>query len=242
MKKLQNQMILAAVCLILGILIALQFKTVQTNYLKGAAPGQKAKELREELTALKEEKQRLLQEIEILDENIKDIETKGSKEDFEIESIRRQIESYDMILGNRDLIGGGIIITVKEPILDPELEFGISYLATDFELLLNLINKLYQSGAEAVSVNEQRMLSDTSIHLLDQRLYIDSVPIAPPFVIKAIGNSQRLESQLEVKYGTLWNMRERYGLEVSVEKVSEVYIPSSKEIKDYQYTKPADNQ
>lgn len=56
------------------------------------------------------------------------------------------------------------------------------------DLLLSLVNKMKDAGAEAISINGQRIITTTEISLAGNNVNINTVPTAPPYVIKAIGN------------------------------------------------------
>ena len=84
--------------------------------------------------------------------------------------------------------GQGLVITLddsnlpRQPGEDPNL-----FLIHD-EDLLKVINELFAAGAEDVSVNEQRNITNTEIRCVGPTIIINSVKLAPPFVIQAIGN------------------------------------------------------
>ena len=68
-----------------------------------------------------------------------------------------------------------------------------------------LINKLNSAQANAISINNQRIVYDSYLHLKDDKLYLNDIAINEPFIIKAIGDSETLavctsESNME-SYG-----------------------------------------
>jgi len=105
-------------------------------------------------------------------------------------------------------------------------------------MLIELVNKLKFSGAEAVSINGQRILATTDICHVGDNVEIDSVPIAPPYIIRAIGDPSDLEYILNIKYGILERIRKHYSFKVDVKKYDVLTIHRyTKEIK-YRYAKP----
>jgi uncharacterized protein YlxW (UPF0749 family) len=102
----------------------------------------------------------------------------------------------------------------------------------NYELLLSLINKLNAAEANAISINGERIVSNSYFHLKNDKLYINEVNINEPFVICAIGNPDTLASALQIKYGIVWEMEKYYDAVVEIEKKDEVKINAhSKETK-----------
>jgi len=110
----------------------------------------------------------------------------------------------------------------------------------NYELLLSVINKLNAAQADAISINEQRIVTNTAIELANDKLLINHTPISPPFVVKSIGNADTLESALKLKYGVIWEIENYYNAKVDIEKKENIKIPRySKEI-TYKYAKPVE--
>ena len=241
MKNVKAQVAIGMVCIILGIVITLQFRAVQNNYLQGIGSGQKAQELAAELKNIREEKQALISEVNILEAKIKEIEEAESKEDVLVKNISSELEKYKVISGVRPVKGTGVVVVVDDPLMDPQFPLDVSVIMYNYDLLLSLINKLNDAGAEAISINGQRFVSRTEISLAGSNVNINSVPTAPPFVIKAIGNSDTLASVLNIRFGIVEQMRsDRYNLQVSVKKQDEISIPRYNEVIKFRYAKPVE--
>ncbi|MEW9122308.1 MAG: DUF881 domain-containing protein [Thermotaleaceae bacterium] len=242
MKSIKGQLAVGIVCAVLGLVLALQFKSVQSIYPEGIAPAQKAQEMATELKKLREEKQQLLNEVNSLEARIKEIQESESKEDALIKSMSADLEKYKIIGGLRSVKGPGVIITIDDPPMDPDFMGDYSVIMVNYDLLLNLINKLNDAGAEAISVNDQRIVSRTEISLAGNNVNINSVPTAPPFIVKAIGSPDTMEATLNIRFGIAWEMRERYGLQVSIKKQEEVSIPRYNEVIKFRYAKPVEDK
>lgn len=241
MKGFKGQLAVGIVCTVLGLVLALQFRSVQGN-LEGIAPTQKAAELASELTKIREEKEQLLGEITSLEDKIKEIEESESKEDVLLKNISDELERYKMISGFKSVKGSGVVVVVDDPPKDPEAFYDESMIMYNYDLLLSVVNKLNEAGAEAVSINEQRIISKTEISLAGSNVNINSVPTAPPFIIKAIGDKETLEATLNIRFGIVYTMREQFNLQVSVKKEDEIEIPRYNGIITFRYAKPVDEK
>lgn len=243
MKNIKGQLAVGIVCIVLGLVLAMQFRSVQNNYLEGIAPSQKAQELAGELKKIREEKQQLINEVNLLESKIKDIEEAESKEDVLVKNISAELEKYKIISGVRSVKGPGVVIVVDDPPRDPDFPSDVSVIMYNYDLLLSLINKLNDAGAEAITINEQRIVSRTEISLAGSNVNINSVPTAPPFIIKAIGNPDTLESTLNIRFGIVDQMRsDRYNLQISIKKQDEIIIPRYNEIIKFRYAKPVEEK
>lgn len=241
MKELRAQIAVGIVCVVLGLSLALQFRSVQAN-LNGVAPIQKSKELAEELKRVKEEKQRLQGEISAIEKQIKEIEEAESTQETLAKQIRSEIEKYKVLSGFKPVKGMGVIVVIDDPPADPEFLSDRSIIMDRYERLLEVVNRLNDAGAEAISINEQRIISRTEISLAGNNININAIPTAPPFIIKAIGNSDDLEAALNIRYGIVWQMKEKDGLQVAVKKQDEVLISGYTGTIKYRFAKPIEEK
>jgi uncharacterized protein YlxW (UPF0749 family) len=60
--------------------------------------------------------------------------------------------------------------------------------------ILNIVNELRAAGAEAISINDERVTATSNIRCGGPTINIDGKRHAVPFVIKAIGNPRTLEA------------------------------------------------
>jgi len=152
-------------------------------------------------------------------------ETIEKKEEYET-SIEDNVKSRDLlekdlndtqaILGLTDVIGSGIIITLE----DNEKK---SIVADD---LLELVNELRLAGAEAISINDERVVLNTYLADIDYKfIIINGQRISSPYIVKAIGNQNYLESGLTAKqYGYIDNMTKALGKTVTLERIDNITI------------------
>jgi uncharacterized protein YlxW (UPF0749 family) len=99
--------------------------------------------------------------------------------------------------GLRPARGPGIRVTLQDaprsvnvPGIDPNL------LVVHQQDLQAFVNALWSGGAEAVSLQGQRLISTTGIKCVGNTVVLDGVPYSPPYVIEAIGSPDRLTSAL----------------------------------------------
>lgn len=238
---LKTNIMIGLVCVVLGIVFALQYKAVNDSYLEGLFPSQRALQLEAELGKVLEEKETLQNQLLEFEQELRSIQESESKENAVLKNLNEEILKYRLFGGFEDVQGQGLQITVD----DPPKEMGFasgdgSVIMYNYDLLLSVINGLNAAGAEAISINGQRIIATTEIHLAGNNLNINNVPTAPPFVIKAIGNADTLEASLNIRFGIVWEMRENYKLQVNLKKFDTLYIEKYKDVVKFRYAKPVE--
>lgn len=233
-KKRKDLAWIGAVCVILGILMALQFKTVQKTYLQGQSPTQKSSQMVAELTKLKNEKEVLMTELETIESKLKEIESTESKGNVVIRNLNNEMNKYKAFSGLLDVYGQGLEIVIDNPPKEMTSTFE-SNIAYDYEVILSLINELNAAGAEAISINDQRILSSTEIRTAGESINVNKIPQSAPFTIKAIGNVDTLEGALIGRFGIATIIQEK-SYQLEIKKMEKVTIPKYKGIIDFRYS------
>ena len=117
----------------------------------------------------------------------------------------KELKKNNILIGLTDVTGEGVIVTLKDNntvtadsnILDP------SMVIVHMPDILGVINELKNAGAEAISINDQRVVSTTSLTCEGNIININGEKISSPFVIKAIGSSIYMNSALTRAGGTI---------------------------------------
>jgi uncharacterized protein YlxW (UPF0749 family) len=214
--------------------MSLQFKTVQNKFLQGQTPSQKSAQLVGELTKLKNEKELLTSEIQSLEGKLSEIESAESKGNVVIKNLNESLLKFKAFAGLTDVYGPGIEIFIDNPSKDINSTYE-NNLVYDYEVIVNLVNELNAAGAEAISINNQRILSHTEIRAAGENININKVPQLAPFIIKVIGNSQTLEGALTGRFGIVSVIREK-NYELDIKKMEKVTIPKYNGLIEFRYS------
>jgi uncharacterized protein YlxW (UPF0749 family) len=97
----------------------------------------------------------------------------------------------------------------------------------DFDLR-DVISLLWLAGAEAVSVNGERVVNSTSVYCVGSTILVNDTRLSPPYVILAVGDPDRLEATLR-NPGYLRDLKERadrLGVGLSVARSASVTTPA----------------
>jgi len=222
--------------LVLGIMMTIQFKMAETS-TGGVVSSQKARQLSAELKRLKDKRENLQEELGILENKIKAYEESQASSSTVTKNLKEDIQRYEILAGYTDVTGPGIevVIDASQPGQDEQM------LTYNYEMLLSLINKLNAAGAEAIAVNDERIVASTEIHLsadAGDNIVINDKPVKAPYYIKAIGNADTLEAALNMRYGIVWEIRQYTGLKVDVKKADVVEILRYGNKIEFKYAQP----
>lgn len=220
MKK--GQLSIALVCVVLGVMLAVQFRATQG--IRSNVTYQRIEDLSAQLKAIQQERDALLEEVHELRQ--KD----GSGKEF---------ENIKMGAGIVDLEGSGVMVTIDDsrkvakPGENPNL-----YVIHDDDLL-KIINELRAAGAEAISVNGQRLIATSEIRCAGPTLSVNNTRYTPPYEILAIGDPKTLDNALKMRGGIVETLK-FWGIQVSISKMDKIVVPAYKSSFRFDYARPID--
>ena len=238
MKKKGEILALIFVSLILGLILSIQFKTVNLSVGEGVLPTQRAQQLANDLKKAQAERESQLRLIKELEDKILLYEKGGVENDIYAENLYKDAMKYRMLAGYTDIKGNGIILEINDPPVDIQFGEGFS-IVDELDLILQLISVLNAADAEAININDQRYTAFTEIVRAGNHIEINGASTSSPIIIKAIGNANTLESALSLKWGIVWQLR-NYNYIVHLTQDKEVEIPRYRRVKDFIYASPVE--
>jgi len=221
--------------MMLGLLLGLHDKN--DEFLENKDVPGRPHALAAELAQLETDYQNLLAEAQDLEKKLKQIE-KGKWEAYE--ALQDELEKVKFAAGLMPVSGKGVEVIMQnmpEGELDDHLGFDSSLFSIKYEDILKVVNELYAAGAVAISINDQRLIVTSEIRNAGRFIIVNSRRITPPYVIKAVGDPERLESGLKIKGGLVEALRE-WGIEIIVEPKEEVIVPAYDGGIEIRYAKP----
>lgn len=236
MKKTRDILALVLVSIFLGLILSIQFKTINKSVGEGLLPTQRAQQLAVELKKAQSEKESQSNRIEELESKIQQYEKGGVDNNIYAENLYKDTMKYRMLAGYVDLLGPGVVLEINDPPVD--IQFGDGYSIVDeLDLILQIISVLNAAEAEAISINDQRYTAFTEIVRAGNHIEINGVSTSSPIIIKAVGNPDTLESALAIKRGIVWQLRS-YDYIVHLTQDKNVSIPKFRKIKEFIYASP----
>lgn len=201
-------------CALLMFVMFMQFKTVDKTDI-ASIKNMRETELRAEIASLKSKYNEA--EEKLLETKAKNEEYKEKVENNQEASqlLDKELQQSELMVGKTDVYGPGIIVTLNDGLYETE-----KIMAYD---LLMLVNELNLAGAEAISINDERIISMTDIVDVSSHIRVNKQRLTSPFIVKAIGNQTYLESGITAK-GMYVDIRINEGKSVKVEKEKTIEI------------------
>ena len=136
-----------------------------------------------------------------------------------------RLRRLETVTGYGAVRGAGIRITVD----DPPNPVDTTDLVRDEDLAW-LVNGLWQAGAEAIAINDQRINALGAIRNVGPAVKVNSLPVNPPYVVQAVGDVLRLQADLlDTTHGQqFFDLADRLGFGVTMQNDQELQLPSSR--------------
>ena len=225
MKKGKISMIItiSLVCFLLVMIIFMQFKVVQESQESNIDSMQEA-ELRQELTNWKTKYEETKAKHEETSNTLQTYKEESTSDEKTKETLESELENLNLILGKTDVEGEGVVISLRQKTED-ELGADEEITAISSIDLVYIVNYLKDAGAEAISINDERIVNSTDMADVGGSIKINSKYLrTDTYEIKAIGNSSYLESSLFGKGGFVEQLNTS-GIKADIERNKKVTIP-----------------
>lgn len=215
--KIAMTITIGIICILLTSVMFLQFKTVQVIEESGVG-AMRESELREEYAEVKLKSEELRALLEETEKSIAEYNSQSTDNQGTVDLLKADVEKAKCDLGYTNVKGPGLIITISDG-TGETTDDTIKY----YDLIF-AINELKFAGAEAISINDERLVNASFIAKRGERFIVTNGQIVTsPYVIKVIGDTKYLESVINIK-GGLKDYIESEGKKISYTVENEVYI------------------
>ncbi|MDO0916491.1 DUF881 domain-containing protein [Streptomyces sp. DT2A-34] len=92
-----------------------------------------------------------------------------------------------------------------------------------------VVNGLWESGAEAVSINGQRLTALSAIRAAGDAILVDNRPLVPPYTVLAVGDGERLSARFQDSADGLYlhALQENFGVRTSISVQDDLRLPAA---------------
>lgn len=216
--KIFKTISLTAVCLVMGIIVAWQYRSVKMNQVLAQYEKKNVSEIIEELLVEKNNNENLKQRLQELQREVDTFKSGEMDVKENIEALEKQVLAARMKAGLETVKGAGLIITIEagglKTVEDRHIE--------------ELINELKASDVQAISVNDERIVAMSEIRKAGDYIMVNGNQLVPPYTIKAIGNADNMERSLKLLGGVLEKFQ-IYEFKTTIKKEENVVIPAVRE-------------
>ncbi len=212
--KFSMNLALAVVCILLGTILAWQYKSIDFNKNAATVQTKRLEELKDDLIREKKNNDGLSKRLEELEKRNRDFEDARGKIDETTQLLNKELERVRAIAGLTEVKGKGVLINIDHN------EF--SYV--DDLNILEVLNELRASEAQAISVNNERIVATSEVRVAGRYIMINGKQMLAPFEIKAIADPEKVEHTLKMIGGVVEKL-EAYQLKVEVKTSDSIVIP-----------------
>ncbi len=204
-EKIVMSITIGLVCILLISIMFAQFRTVEETDITGIETARE-EELREMLANWKSKYEEANQKVEETRIKIEEYKNKAASVEETNNLLDEELLQTNKLVGKTDVTGEGVIINL----IDNE---NTQIEDTD---LLKLVNELRLAGAEAISINDKRIVNMSEIVKVDETILINTQRVTSPYVVKAIGNQKYLSSALSLKNSGYIDKYTSYGKTINM--------------------------
>jgi uncharacterized protein YlxW (UPF0749 family) len=177
---------LAAALAVVGFVVVVQWNSSVPREELASSPQQA---LAREVVALEREQSVLRAEIAAAEDQVLRFqqETEGSQ--AALDELNARLEDARVAAGLTEITGPGVIVEIadsKRVVLAGDNPANYIVLVDD---LRDVVTALWASGAEAITINGERLVAASSIYGVGSSVLVNTAFLQPPFRIEAIGPS-----------------------------------------------------
>ncbi|MER7844516.1 DUF881 domain-containing protein [Kitasatospora sp. NPDC096077] len=222
----RGQLVVALLLFSLGLGLAIQVRSTNDhhNQLRGA----RQEDLVRILDELDSRQQRLQQEKAELEQSLGKLENSSNQAKEAQEQTRKKMTELGVLAGTVKATGPGIVLTVDDPQGQVKAD-----------MLLDTLQELRAAGAEAIQINDVRVVVNTYFtDLSGGGVQIDGKKVSQPYRFTVVGNPQDLTPALNIPGGVVRTL-ESHQARATIAQQQKVVVDALVDLKTPQYAKPA---
>lgn len=218
------QLIVALLLFVLGLGLAIQVRSTSEN---SALRGARQEDLVRILDELDDRTKRLEEEKQSLERQRTELDSSSDQaEEARKQTLKKQ-RQLGVLAGTVGAQGPGIALTVTDP------SDGVQA-----DSLLDTVQELRAAGAEAIEINDVRVVADTYFSEGDGGVLIDGRRVTPPYRFEVIGEPKDLEPALNIPGGVVQSLQNEQA-DVAVTRSSKIVVDAVRPANKPRYIGPS---
>ena len=232
------------ICFLVAFVVTIQMRTVNTNN-SDILRLKNENELRDEVNQWKEAYNKLMSKNTELNKKIEEYRN-AFDQDENIALMKKDLDTANILAGLTPVKGQGVTIVLDESKALEKIAIDAGRYDPNMFLIsgndiMTMINELTLNGAEVISVNDQRITSQTGIVSNEAKIQINGVTMAAPYTIKAIGNPETLATGVYLKGGVI-DVLKGLKIDITVTKEEEIVIQDLDSAVNLQFATPVEEE
>lgn len=236
-KRNKGELAVVVVCAVVGFLLAAQLRSVKLSGAADATNATRLETLQSLYNELSDQKDGLESQVKQLESELALYRDQAASGDTGSEALKAEVEQLEISAGLTDVEGPGVSIILEDSSSVNVTGDEADYIIHDSDLL-SVINELRSAGAEAISLNGERILATSEVRCTGAVVTVNGRRYAAPYVIFAIGDPDTLYNALTMRNGVV-DVLSQWGITVKVSTSDQLLIPKYNGTVEYHYAKPA---
>ena len=145
-----------------------------------------------------------------------------------LQELDAELDRQQLLVGLMPLHGPGVMVTLDDSeVRIPQGADPNAYVIHEYDLR-DIVNLLWMAGSEAIAINDERLVSNSSIYCAGSTVMVNNTRLSPPYVIRATGNPRVLQDYLR-NPSYLTNLKDKqrlYGLRFEVMGHTDLTLPA----------------
>ena len=213
---------------VLGVLAGTAYRT-DVSPPVAAGGGDRREELIELVKSLETRKAGLVEDLRALRGEVAELGEQAAARRGLYQGYTAQVDRMSFLAGLVAVAGPGLTVTLGDNPTPPQNDADPNnYIVHDYDLRA-LVNALWAGGAEAIAVNDQRLVASSAIRCVGTTILVNNTRLGSPFHIRAIGEPAALERALALDPAAHLLMSRYvrlFDLKLSVQDEDEVTLPA----------------
>lgn len=236
-KRSKGELSIAVVFVVLGFLLAVQLKSVKLNSAADTTSASRMETLQDLYNQALSKSDGLEQQLGQAQTELSAYREQAASGSGTSEALKAEVDRLEILAGLTDVEGPGVMVVMKDSIAVNATGDEGDYIIHDNDLL-SVMNELRDAGAEALSLNGERILATSEIRCTGAVVSVNGRRYAAPFVIYAIGDSATLYQALTMRNGVV-DVLGQWKIEVKVSASEKLLIPQFNGAIELRHVSPA---
>lgn len=184
--------------------------------------------LAQQVIELEQEQEQLRDQIAVAEASVVEFQQASTTSSSALAEVNRQLEAARLSVGLSALRGPGVVIEIADSNrVVPDGENPANYIVL-VDDLRDIVTALWAEGAEAISINGERLVASSSIYGVGASVLVNTAFLSPPFRIEAIGSEGLLDrfSTNPAFKGRVAQRIDAFGLEFASQAADSLDIPA----------------
>lgn len=230
------QIVAALVLAGLGFLFVVQVRAGRLLHAQPEVPTRNVYALATLLRQEREARLALERQVEVLQRRQVEVERAATAGRTLTAAMSRELESLRALTGLKVMRGPGVTVALADAKAQPP---GSTPVVVTYQDLVSVINELWAAGAEAVSVNGQRVTAMTGFGQVGGTVVVNLQRLNGPFVVTAIGDPATLDGALNIRGGLVDGLR-ALGLSIVITRHADLQVPAYRGVMKFEHARPVE--